>query len=336
MRAPDDIVPTPSTPRTPGREGADLRSGLMLVAGAAIFSLGLNGLVVANGLAEGGLSGISVIIHYFTGWPVGVLYLLLNVPLLVLGYVSLGGRFTLRTLVGAGLVTGALILTRSVRFPMDDLLLASLYGGVINGTGLGLMFRAGGSSGGLDILAQHLRHHRGLTVAETYLVADGIVLAAAGLLLGADTALYALIVTFVGGRVADLIQEGPNRAKAVLIITDRVESLTHYVTSVLERGATVFDVRGAYTGQPRGLVMTVLSRRELARLKQQVRQLDPGAFMVVQDATEVIGEGFGAIVPPHGPGPTPLRVGRRLPRFRRRTQPPHQRPEIVRDGGPQA
>ncbi|MBC7340724.1 MAG: DUF2179 domain-containing protein, partial [Firmicutes bacterium] len=79
-----------------------------------------------------------------------------------------------------------------------------------------------------------------------------------------------------------------------------------------------------------------VSRRELARLKQQVRQLDPGAFMVVQDATEVIGEGFGAIVPPHGPGPTPLRVGRRLPRLRRRTQPPHQRPEIVRDGGPQA
>lgn len=336
MPASNDIVPTPSTPRTPGREGADLRSSLTLMAGAAIFSLGLNGLVVANGLAEGGLAGISVIVHYFTGWPVGVLYLLLNVPLLALGYVSLGGRFTLRTLVGAGLVAGALILTRSVRFPMDDLLLASLYGGVINGTGLGLMFRAGGSSGGLDILAQHLRHHRGLTVAETYLVADGIVLAAAGLLLGADTALYALIVTFVGGRVADLIQEGPNRAKAVLIITDRVESLTHYVTSVLERGATVFDVRGAYTGRPRGLVMTVLSRRELARLKQQVRQLDPGAFMVVQDATEVIGEGFGAIMPPHGPGPTPLRVGRRVPRLRRRTRPPHQRPEIVRDRGPQA
>ncbi|MEW6547330.1 MAG: YitT family protein [Bacillota bacterium] len=315
--------------------GDRLRSVIMLTLGAGIFSVGLNGLVVANGLAEGGLSGVSVIVHYFTGWPVGVLYLLLNVPLLILGYFSLGGRFTLRTVVGAGLVTGALILTRSVRFPMPDLLLASLYGGVVNGVGLGLMFRAGGSSGGLDILAQHLRHQRGVTVAETYLVADGIVLAAAGFLLGADTALYALIVTFVGGRVADLIQEGPNRAKAVLIITDRIEPLTHYVTSVLERGATIFDVRGAYTGRSKGLVMTVLSRRELARLKQQVRHLDPGAFMVVQDATEVIGEGFGTIVPPHGAGAAPLPVRRPVLRRRRRTQLPDQRPDIVGEGSPQ-
>ena len=319
----------------PRRDGVDtFRSALTLVSGAVIFALGLNGLVVANGLAEGGLSGISVIVHYFTGWPVGVLYLLLNIPLLVLGYLSLGGRFTMRTLVGAGLVTGALILTRSVRFPMNDLLLASLYAGVINGTGLGLMFRAGGSSGGLDILAQHLRHHHGLTVAETYLVADGIVLAAAGLLLGADTALYALIVTFVGGRVADFIQEGPNRAKAVLIITDRVQPLTQYVTSVLERGATVFDVRGAYTGRPRGLVMTVLSRRELARLKQEVRRLDPRAFMVVQDATEVIGEGFGTIAPPHGPEPAPLRIAPRIVR-RRKAYSPDQGAEVVGDGRPQ-
>lgn len=279
----------------------------MLVAGALIFSVGLNGLVIANGLVEGGLTGISVIIHYFSGWPVGALYLVLNVPLLILGYSSLGGRFTLRTLMGAGLVTVALTLTHRLAFPMSDLLLASLYGGVVNGVGLGLMFRAGGSSGGLDVLAQHLRHHRGITVAETYLVADAIVLAGAALLLGANTALYALIVTFLGGRVADMIQEGPNRAKAALIITERAEALTGYITQIMERSATLFDVRGAFTGRERPLVMTVLSRRELARLKQKVRELDPTAFMVVADATEVVGEGFGTVparVNPPRPGQT--------------------------------
>lgn len=270
-----------------------MRNGFLLVVGALIFASGLNGLVVANGLTEGGISGISVLLHYFTGWPVSAFYLGLNVPLLILGYLSLGPRFTLRTLVGASLVTVALFLTRKLSFPMSDLLLASLYGGVVNGLGLGLMFRAGGSSGGLDILAQHLRHHRGTSVAETFLVADGVVLALAGLLLGADTALYALIVTFLGGRVADLVQEGPHRAKAALVVTDQPEALTRYVTSVLARGATLFQVRGAYTGQEKTLVMTVLSRRELARLKQEVRRLDARAFLIVGDATEVVGEGFG-------------------------------------------
>lgn len=265
-----------------------------LAAGATLFSLGINGFLVPARLGEGGLSGVSLLLHYATGLPVSLLYLLLNVPLFVFGWWAIGRGFILRTGLATLLVTLALRLTEGVAFPVDEPLLASLYGGAFIGAGIGLLFRAGASSGGVDIVARFLKERYGIGIAETFLVFDSLVLAAFALTLGADTALYSILVTFLGGRVADVVQEGPLRAKSAWIVTTRPQEVAQAVTTQLGRGATLLRATGAWTGEERAVVLVVLNRRELARLKQLIRDIDPYAFVAVTDAAEVLGEGFPA------------------------------------------
>ncbi|MFO7275217.1 MAG: YitT family protein [Bacillota bacterium] len=269
-----------------------LTAALQFAVGATLFSLGVNGFLTPARLGEGGLTGVSLLLHYLTGWPVSALYLALNVPLFVFGWVAIGRSFILRTVLATLLVTGALRLTEGIAFRVDDLLLASLYGGAFLGTGIGLLFRSGASSGGIDIIARFLKERYGIGIAETFLVADAVVLAAFALTLGADTALYSLIVTLIAGRVADFVQEGPLRAKSAWIITDRPQEIAAAVTQRLGRGATLLRATGAWTGRERSVVLVVLNRRELAWLKQIIRDIDPTAFVAVTDAAEVLGEGF--------------------------------------------
>lgn len=269
-----------------------MRNWLMLIGGAVIGAVGLNGFIVTNHLAEGGVGGISILIHYFTAIPVGVLYAVLNIPLLILGWTQIGRAFTLKTVAGIALLSAALTLTAVVQFPMDDLLLASLYGGVVYGLGLGLMIRSGGSSGGFDIIAVFLKRRFGFSIGETFLVLDAIVLTAAGLLLGANTAMYALVITFITGRVVDYVQEGPNRAKAAFVITAESRKVADTIMGQFERGVTFLEGEGAYTGTQRQVLMTVLNRRELTQLKDLVHEIDPGAFVIISDVAEVLGEGF--------------------------------------------
>lgn len=264
-----------------------------LVAGALIFSVGVNGFVVPNRLAEGGVSGLSILLHYATGLPLGALYLLLNIPLLLFGWWGVGGPFILRTLLGAVLVSAALAATHHLAFPMpDDLLLASLYAGAIIGLGLGLMFRSEGSSGGFDILARFAKDRWGISVAESFLVLDAIVIGVTALYLGADTALYALIVTFIGGRVVDFIQDGPRRAKAVFVVSTRPDEVARWITRELGRGATLLKGEGAWTAEERRMVLAVMNRRELSQLKGSLAEIDAGAFVMIADVAEVMGEGF--------------------------------------------
>ncbi|QIA27821.1 YitT family protein [Thermaerobacter sp. PB12/4term] len=263
-------------------------------AGATLFSLGINGFLVPARLGEGGLSGVSLLLHYATGLPVSLLYLLLNIPLFVFGWWAIGRAFILRTGLATLLVTLALRLTEGVAFRVDEPLLASLYGGAFIGSGIGLLFRAGASSGGIDIIARFLKERYGIGIAETFLVADSLVLGAFALTLGADTALYSILVTFLGGRVADVVQEGPLRAKSAWIVTSRPQEIARVVTVQLGRGATILRATGAWTGEERAVVLVVLNRRELARLKQLIREMDPQAFVAVTDAAEVLGEGFPA------------------------------------------
>lgn len=269
-----------------------MRNWLLLIGGAIIGAIGVNGFIVANHLAEGGVGGISILIHYFTDLPVGVLYAVLNIPLLALGWAQIGRAFALKTVAGIALLSVALTVTAPLQFLMDDLLLASLYGGVVYGIGLGLMIRSGGSSGGFDIIAVFLKRRFGFSIGETFLVLDAIVLAAAGFLLGASTAMYALVITFIGGRIVDYVQEGPNRAKAALIITAESRAVADVIMRQFERGVTFLEGKGGYTGTQREVLMTVLNRRELTQLKDLVHDVDPAAFVIISDVAEVLGEGF--------------------------------------------
>lgn len=270
----------------------DPASWFLLLLGAFLYAGGINAFVVSNHLAEGGVSGITILIHYLLGGNLGLLYLILNIPLLIFGWWQLGWSFTIRTTFGAMATSLALSATTFLSFPLDDLLLASLYAGGIMGLGIGLMFRSGGSSAGFDIIARFVKERWGFSITETYLVLDAMVLTAAALVLGANGALYSLIITVLTGRVADLVQEGPLRGKAVFIISEQYKELASWITNVLDRGATRLHATGVYTDQQRNLIITIVNRRQLAALKTYIQQLDPDAFVFITDVSEVMGEGF--------------------------------------------
>ncbi len=269
-----------------------VKETLWLAVGAFVLAVGTNGFVVPNGLGQGGIAGLCVVVYHLTGIPVAILYAAINVPILVFGYFRLGWKFCGKTLLGAGLFTVALYLTPGLRFRMDDLLLASLYGAAVGGLGSGLMFRAGGTSGGMDIIAYYLKRRYGISLAASYTVADIAILSAVGLAMGANTALYALIITFLGSKVAEYVQEGLMRAKAVIIISDVPERIARVILDDFSRGVTYLSGWGAYTATEKRVILTALHVREVVRLKAAIQEIDPRAFVIVADVAEVLGEGF--------------------------------------------
>ncbi|MCW2277427.1 YitT family protein [Heliophilum fasciatum] len=266
---------------------------LIITLGSGCFALGLNYFIIANRLAEGGLTGIALIVHYLLGWPVGITYMVMNIPLFFFGWRLLGSEFAWKTLAGTMMVSFAVDITGHWQHPMpDDLLLAALYGGVAMGLGLGLIFLAGGSSAGADIVARVVNRRWGWPIGRVLLMIDVVVIALVGLIFGQAIAMYTLVAVFVASRVIDFVQEGAYRAKAVMIISDCSEEIAREVVEKLERGATLFGARGAYTKLERQVLYCVISRAELVRLKSLVYGVDPRAFMIVQEAYEVLGEGF--------------------------------------------
>lgn len=270
----------------------DYQGYAMIVLGAGLFAIGLNLFVVPNHLLQGGVTGISLLGFYLFRVPVGLTYFLLNLPLFTVGYRLLGRAFAFRTLAGFSLVSLAIQVTARFQQPTGDLLLASLFAGAFTGLGLGLIFRAGGSTGGVDIIARLLLHFYGWEMGKSILLLDAVIIAGSGLLFGRNVALYSVLATFVASRVIDVVQEGALNAKGVLIISDNPRELAGRILQEMERGVTLLKGEGAYTGRDREILFTVVTRGEITRLKLLVKSADPSAFVVVTDVREVLGHGF--------------------------------------------
>ena len=269
---------------------------LFIAIGAFIQALAMRLFLIPGLMVSGGISGAAQIINFFTRWPIGVMVLLGNLPLLVLGWQYLGGRrFALRTASAVALFS---LFTDSLAFVLpakgitQDVVLDALYGGVTLGVGLGLVYRGRGTSGGSDILGRILNHYRGIAISQAYLITDGLVVLASGFAFGWDRALYGLIVIYVSGLAAELVSEGGNLYRMAFIISDYPEAITKRVLEALERGVTVLAGTGAYTGKSRPVLYCVLTRSEVNLLKAIVHEEDPDAFMVIGQANEALGEGF--------------------------------------------
>ncbi len=273
-----------------------LRDYAYLVAGTAVLALAMVVFLIPGDLAAGGVSGLALVLHHYTGWPIGALVAAFNLPLFGLGWRYLGGpRFAVRTLVSV-LLFSALVdawtYTVGLRLLTDDMLLNALYGGVVGGVGAGLIYRGRGTSGGTDILARILARRAHIPMAQSYLLSDAFVLAAAGFTFGWEQALYALVALYITGLTADAVSQGANVVRTAVIVTTRPEAVTQRILRDLNRGVTVLTGRGGYTGQPRAVLYCVVSRGEVGPLKAIVREADPAAFMVVGQAHEALGEGF--------------------------------------------
>lgn len=269
-----------------------------VVVGACIVAFSLNYFVVPNRIVDGGVTGIAILIHYISGLPAGWLVLALNIPVFILGLRKIGKRFLILSIVGVGVLSLAMQLTAGAEPVTQNLLLASIFGGLLTGIGMGIIFRFQGSLGGTDIVALVIKSKFSVNVGQVLLGMDAAIFVLAALLLHkADLAMYATIYSFIGTRVVDYVQEGLSHSKMAIIISNQPDIIANEVMNSLGRGVTFLHGSGAYSGDEKKVIYCVIARTELARLKEIVRNNDPDAFVALSEAPEVLGEGFS---PVHG------------------------------------
>jgi len=266
----------------------------VIVLGSLLVAVGTNLFFVPNKVVSGGVTGIAILLHYTLGTPVGLGVLALNVPLLWLGWRYAGGmRFFVRTVVAVAVMSAAIDLTAPfLHAPTSDRLLVICYGGLLDGLGLGLVFRARGTTGGTDVLARLARRHLGVGIGQSLLAMNVLIFAAAGFVFGAEAVMVALALAFVSARVLDMVQAGFAAARAALVISTKCGEVRTAVLERLGRGVTVLHGEGGYTGRPRPVLYVVVAAQEVGRLKRLVADVDPAAFVAITPAQEVLGEGF--------------------------------------------
>ncbi len=265
-----------------------------ITLGAVLTAFALNIFLIPNKVAAGGVSGMATILHYLLGAPVGVTMLALNIPLFLASVKILGARFGLRTLYGAAILSVAIDLAAPFTPVLThDLLLSSLYGGVLSGIGMGLVFRYGGTTAGTDLAAAIINKLTRISVGQALLAVDFFVIAAAGIAFqSAELSLYALISLWLTSHIIDLVQEGPSTAKAFIIVSGAADEVARRILAEMDRGVTYLHGKGGYTGQTRDILFCVVTASEVVRLKEVITSIDPAAFVIVADAHEVMGEGF--------------------------------------------
>lgn len=269
-----------------------IKNIFFIALGAFIFSFGLNYFIIANQLGEGGFTGIALLLNYIFDWPVGLTILVLNIPLFIVGWIKLGRNSMIYTIIGTTLLSLFISLTKNLQSPLEDQLLVSLYAGVTIGLGLGIIFRHGGTTGGVDLIARLVNKYYGISMGRTMFTLDAIIITISALYLGKERAMYTLIVVFLGSRVIDFVQEGAYAAKAATIISDHAPEIASRIMNEMDRGATLLKGKGGYTGSEKEVLYCVVSRTELTRLKMLVHSIDNKAFIVVNDVHDVLGEGF--------------------------------------------
>lgn len=265
---------------------------VQIVAGCVLGAMAYPMFLIPNSIAPGGLTGIATILHALFQTPVGTVSLLLNIPLFLIGYHSMGRVFAFRSLV-ATILFSLMIDWLPMPVVTTDILLGSLFGGVLMGVGLGLILRGGATTGGSDMVARmvHMRFQH-ISVGAFLFFIDFCVVLAAGFFIKAELALYAFISIFVGSRVIDMVVQGFDRQKACYIITASMDSVKHKLMHELGRGLTILDARGGFHGEERPVILCIVSAQEVTRLKTIVRLEDERAFVFITDAYEVLGEGF--------------------------------------------
>lgn len=265
---------------------------LQLLIGSMIVALSFNMFLMPNGIASGGVAGISILVQRMTGIMPAYTQWAINIPLFIAGIWLLGKRFGAKTALGSIVLPLFILLTNGYAFPTDNPLLAAIYGGIGVGLGLGLVFRGGGSTGGMDLAAQILHRYTGLPLSLAIVCFDGCVIIAAGLIISPEVALYALIGLFVTSKTIDFVQSGLQLSKVAFIISDRSDAVADAILLDLDRGLTKLDGEGGYTGAGRSVLMVVVGQNEVPKLKQLVRTIDSNAFVIISNTAEVLGQGF--------------------------------------------
>jgi uncharacterized membrane-anchored protein YitT (DUF2179 family) len=277
---------------------------IQITLGAIIAAVGFSVFQVPFKLAAGGVTGIGIIINHFTDIPVGMIYLALNVPLTILGFLYLGRwRFVVSTVIAVLVFSISIDLldlylpAHADRWPITgDMLLATIYAGVLFGVGMGAIYRAGGTIGGTSVPARILYERLGFPLSQSYLLTDGAIIFFAGLIFNWEVALLATLTLVLSGIVSDMVLEGVSQVRTATIVTQKPDEVRLAIIYQLRRGVSLWTIEGGYTKTPRAMVFCTVLRTRVTDLKYTIATVDPDAFIVIGVAQQVIG-GYGQRLP---------------------------------------
>ena len=267
---------------------------LLITLGSLVFALGQLYFIKPLHIPMGGVSGIALVTNYLWNLPIGVVSIVLNIPLFFLGWRTLGRGFFFKTAFGTVVSSVFVDLLVNIVPAFDgEMLIAALYGGLIMGAGYGLIFRAGGTSGGVDIIAKWMNKQKDIPIGTTNLIANAVVIIGSALIYGnLDSALYAMITSYLTSMVIDKMIYGMDAQKSAMIITSKPKEVASAVMTVLNRGCTGMDATGMYTGDKRTVLICAVRRHETGTLKKLILEQDDRAFMLISNISEVFGTNF--------------------------------------------
>ena len=265
---------------------------IFIIIGAFLFALGVNLFVIPNEFGEGGVTGITIITYYLFEWSPGLVNLILNAILLIAGYKFLNKITTIYTIIAV--VTNSLFLhlTEGWTIASDEMLVNAIFGGIFIGCGIGLIIRVGGTTAGTTILARMTHKYLGWSISYGLLFFDLIVAFSSYFIIGAEKLMITIIMLYVATKVMEFVIEGLNPKKAITIISDNPNEIAKKVTTLMDRGVTVYSGHGYYTKTPKEILYIVINKQEVVKLKRIVQTTDPAAFIAIHDVRDVFGEGF--------------------------------------------
>ncbi|MGG1517253.1 YitT family protein [Paenibacillus oryzisoli] len=263
-----------------------------MIIGTILVAVALEIFLVPNHIIDGGIVGISIIVSHLSGIPLSIFLVLLNLPFVILGYKQIGKTFAISTTFSVVLMSIGTSLLHSVQAITIDPLLAAVFGGIVLGIGVGLVIRSGGSLDGTEIVAIVFTKKTPFSVGEIVMFFNLFILASAGFVFSWDRAMYSLIAYFIAFKMIDITIEGLDQSKSVWIISDEYAAIGDSITSRLGRGVTYLKGEGAYTGDEKKVIFSVITRLEEAKLKNIVEELDPRAFLAIGNIHDVKGGRF--------------------------------------------
>ncbi len=263
-----------------------------IIVGSFILAAGIQIILVPSRLLTGGVTGVAIILNYISGWDVGLWYAMLNIPIFAAGYKMVSRRFAVYSLLGAGALSMFLSILTSIRYSMEDPLLAAIFGGAVAGVGSGIIFRSQGSTGGIDIISVIARKRWGVSLGQTSFITNLIVISLSIFSTSISLTLYSAISIFISSQVIETVVSGLQTTYTAMIISDEHETILPTIFKNLQRGCTLLDARGGYTGVVRPIIMVTVAQTQLPRLREVVFQIDSRAFIIVNESNEVYGMGF--------------------------------------------
>ncbi|MEK3886254.1 YitT family protein [Bacillus sp. FSL K6-3431] len=265
---------------------------ILITLGAVLMAVALELFLVPNNILDGGITGISIILSHLTGWRLGFIIFILNIPFVYLGYKQIGKTFAFTTFYGILVLSITSVLLHDVMVVTEDLLLDTVFGGIILGTGVGIVIRYGGSLDGTEILSILLNNKLPFSVGEIIMFFNFFIFATAGFIFSWERAMYSIITYFIAFKVIDIVIQGLDESKSAWIISDQADEIGDAILARLGRGVTYLNGEGAYTGDDKKVIFCVITRLEEAKLKSIIEELDEGAFLAVGNVSEVRGGRF--------------------------------------------